>query len=503
MVSMNAGQLKSKITNSLWDVVDGDNDVLSATLTGSFLNANSLEGLSDIDFVLVVNGLNATRFQRIINQCQVALEPILAASNYGLRINPTLGPLKFNEERLAVLHLMLYSPEAHVEHVINSPFTCLDWQQTGKHRKLSLEQCYPAFRLQPRHFMSARRSISEYLSDYRSRTVSFRELHCDDAGYHEVKRSKPMTERDRHEFAYHVIRFLMRNFLKIALPDQPNSLSNIELLDEFHRWFPVSAEENANLFMALSNMKVAVDFSKPLEHLDNRLELFLKTFEQQFRDEFVEGAVQHIAFRHAPTALHHGDVRFIGRIDPPIDAEQLGDGSAWTDYSAFTPKRFLSSPMLRCRQSLAFKFPTATDVEIDSRIVEIDYGDCEGLTIAEARTRYPQLFEAWSDDNDPRFPNGESTHCVLDRIESFVDHQWASGKSSSAVCSHNVVLRCLIGRTLGIRQSDWHRIRVPYLTPIPFVRSKRFGVFVNLPPSLEMELFRDFQWKEELAECKS
>jgi len=500
---MNAGQLKSKITDSLWDVVDGDSDVLSATLTGSFLNANSLEGLSDIDFVLVVNGLNATRFQRIIDQCQTALAPILAASNYGLRINPTLGPLKFNEDRQAVLHLMLYSPEAHVEHVINSPFTCLDWQQTGLARKRTLDECYPAFRLQPRHFMSARRSISEYLTDYRSRTVSYRELCCDDAGYREVKRSKPMTERDRHEFAYHVIRFLMRNLLKLALPDQPNSLSNVELLHEFHRWFPVSAEENSHLFMALSNMKIAVDFSKPLEQLDARLELFLKNFEQQFRDEFVEGAVQHIAFRHAPTAMHRGDVRFIGRLDPPMDPDQLGDDSAWSGYSAFALKRFLSSPMLRCRESLAFKFPTATNVEIDSRIVEIDYGDCEGLTIAEARIRHPQLFEAWSNGNDLSFPNGESTQCVLDRVESFVDQQWAPGQSSSAVCSHNVVLRCLIGRTLGIRQSDWHRIRVPYLTPISFVRSKRFGIFANLPPSLERELFRDFQWKEELAECKS
>ena len=142
-------------------------------------------------------------------------------------------------------------------------------------------------------------------------------------------------------------------------------------------------------------------------------------------------------------------------------------------------------------------------VEIDPRIVEINYGNCEGTTISEAKLRYPELFEAWSVGQDPAFPNGESTRCVLDRVESFVEQQWAPKQSASVVCTHNVVLRCLIGRTLGIPQSDWHRIRIPYLSPIQFVSTKRFGIHVNLTPSLELELFRDFQWKEELALCKS
>jgi len=502
---MNAAQLKSSITESLWQVIDRDSDVLSATLTGSFLNADSLDGLSDIDFVLVVSDLNESRYRRIIDECQAALEPILAEHDYALQINPTLGPLKFNEERLAVLHLMLYSPGAHVDHVINSPFTCLDWQQTGKFRKLSLEDCYPAFRLQPRHFMSARRSISEYLKDYRSRTVSYRELQCDDVGYVEVKRSKPMSERDRHEFAYHVIRFLMRNLLKLAFPEQTNSLSNVELLNEFHRWFPAAENENTSLFLSLAKMKASVDFSTPLENLDSRLELFLTFFERQFRDEFVDGAVQHIAFRHAPTLLHQGELRFIGRTDPPIDRNGLIPDASWGDYAAFAPTRFLCSPMLRCRESLELIFSIATqaETEVEASMMEMNYGDCEGMTIADARSRHAELFDAWSEGRDPKFPNGESTQCVLDRIEYFIEKQWSTDQSSSAVCTHNVVLRCLIGRTLGIRQSDWHRIRIPYLTPISFVRSKRFGLFVNLTPSLESDLFRDFPWKEEAVACKS
>jgi len=335
--------------------------------------------------------------------------------------------------------------------------------------------------------------------------VSYRELHCDDKGYVEVKRSKPMTERDRHEFAYHVIRFLMRNLLKLALPEQTNSLSNVELLNEFHQWFPASAAENTSLFLSLAKMKAAVDFATPLENLDSRLELFLKVFEQQFRDEFVDGAVQHIAFRHAPTPLHHGELRFIGRTDPPIDRNALVPDASWGDYATFAPKRFLCSPMLRCRESLELIFPIATQAEreVDASIIEMNYGDCEGLSIADARSQHAELFDAWSEGRDPKFPHGESMQCVLERVEHFIEKQWSPGQSSSTVCTHNVVLRCLVGRTLGIRQRDWHRIRIPYLAPISFVRSKRFGLFVNLTPSLESDLFQDFQWKEDLVECKS
>ena len=198
---MSDKQLKHDIIEALWQVTDRHACIQSATLTGSFVNSDSLAGLSDIDFVVVVDELNSDRFETLQAEFQSAVEPLLAMAGDSFRLNPTLGPLKFNAPDLAVLHLMLYSHAAHVEHVINSPFTCLDWQQSACFRKSSLADVYPTFGLQPRHFLSARRSISDYLRDYRARQVSFRELQCDEQGYSEVKRVKPMDNRDRHEFA--------------------------------------------------------------------------------------------------------------------------------------------------------------------------------------------------------------------------------------------------------------------------------------------------------------
>src|SRR5262245_7038285 len=212
---MSGRALKDELCRLLWGVVDRHDFVRSATLTGSFVESAGLEGISDIDFVVVVDRLDKDRMQRLQEDFDLALRPALRVAEFDFRINATLGPLKFNDHRLAVLHLMLYSHESHVSHVINSPFTCLDWQRSAHVRKRSLADVYPVFALQPRHFLGSRRSAKDYLRDLHAGTISYRELVCDDDGYKEETRGKPMTERDRHEFAYHVMRFLMVNSLKL------------------------------------------------------------------------------------------------------------------------------------------------------------------------------------------------------------------------------------------------------------------------------------------------
>ena len=189
--------------------------VLSATFTGSFLLGDDLHGISDIDLVVIVDRLNASRFAEIQSTCQAALTPLLEQAGFGLQINSALGPLKFNDPKTAVLHLMLYDRAAHVEHVINSPFTCFDWQRSGVFRKLSMADVYPVFALQPHHFVSKRRGVREYLQDYGAGVLSYRELRCNEQGYREERCQRPMTVRCRHEFAYHIVRFLMQNLLKL------------------------------------------------------------------------------------------------------------------------------------------------------------------------------------------------------------------------------------------------------------------------------------------------
>lgn len=484
-----AASLKAELFARAWEVVDRHAFVRSATLAGSFVDAPTLEGISDIDLVVVVDRLDRARMELLQSDFDAALRPTLARHAYDFRINATLGPLKFNAPRLAVLHLMLYARDAHVAHVIHSPFTCLDWQRSPMVRKQTLADVYPVFGLQPRHFLGSRRSASDYLKDLRAGTISYRELVCSDAGYEEQPRGKPMTERDRHEFAYHVMRFLMGNTLKL-LQRHNETRSAEATLAAYFAVFPSGAETFAPLYRSLAAKKRSLDFSEPLPDLLAKLETFVSAFEAEFRRVFEKTASRHLIFRHAATALNGGG-RFQGRIDPrvlPIASADVAALQAACDE--LKPACAFSSPLTRARESLrplGVGPPT-----IDARLAEIDYGRVDGLTFAEARERFPATFAALDRGDEPAFPGGEATDDVLRRLESFVRERWTASSPPSVVCSHNVVLRCLVGSTLGVPKRDWYRLRVPHLGPIFVIATREHGVFVDLPVAVERELFSEW-----------
>ena len=534
--------LKQQIVVALRGAAERFDWIRSATLTGSFLHGNGLEGISDIDFVVIVNELNAERFAVLQEAFREALAPVVARENFALRINPTLGPLKFNDERTAVLHLMVYSLSAHVEHVIASPFTCLDWQRSDVFFKQSIADVYPVFGLQPRHFVSARRSIQDYLRDYRASVVSFRELACDENGYREVRREKPMTVRDRHEFAYHILRFLMQNTLKLLL--RRNEAPDGELLlDQFALAFGDCGGLLRPLYRELAARKRSRDFVQPIEHLDERLEAWISDYERQFRNIFFTDARRHVLFRHAPTALNVGrpfqavqigvngpeapshEVRFLGRRNPdiePLAVESLEPLARAIE--GLSIGRAFSSPLARCQQSLAALAdyvqarsanegkpftphePLAKSTVslagasglclsrpcLDARLEEIDYGHCEGLTADEARHQFPRLAAGWDRGEDVRFPDGECTADVARRLSAFIDGQWDHDGSDTLTCTHNVVLRCLVGLGLGVPQRQWHRLQIPHLAPITVIQTRRHGWFVNLDEATEREIFKNF-----------
>jgi ribonuclease H / adenosylcobalamin/alpha-ribazole phosphatase len=390
---------------------------------------------------------------------------------------------------------MLYSVDAHVDHVIKSPFTCLDWQRSDVVFKRPMHDVYPTFGLQPRHFVSARRSIQDYLRDYRKSVVSFRELVCDEVGYQEAGREKPMTVRDRHEFAYHIVRFLMVNSLKLT--QRANQASGPEdLVNQFLAAFPLDSELVRPLFAELRDRKQRIDFDPPMESLDQRLEAFITTFETAFRKTFFEDAARHYVMRHAPTHwnLQTGHLRFQGRSDVPAEPIHSSDiAAALKTLAGRSFSRVLSSPLARARQSLeaiAVHHPLPP-IECDDRWLEIDYGGCEGLDSSQARHKFPRLFEAWSHGEDAKFPHGENTHDVLRRASSAAAHYWTAD-GETLTCTHNVVLRCLIGKALGVPMEKWHLLKIPHLRPLLFRQTKNFGWFLDLEEDLEREIFSNF-----------
>ena len=491
-----AGDLRNMVIDAVWRAVGRSPAVRSATIAGSFSTGQGLDGIADIDTILIVDPLTSATFRAIQEVFREDLKSVLATAGYGLRINPMLGPLKYNDRQTAVLHLMLYSPEAHREHVIASPFTCLDWQRSPLWRLSRLDEVYPVFGLQPHHFLYARRGAQDYLGDLHQAAITYRELVFEDGGYREVKRYQPMDVRARHEFVHHLMRFLMQNFLKLVR--RCNEVEQGERLSAtYFAMFPEGADEFAKLFHELSSLKVAGNCGRPMPDLESRASCFVETFEAQFRREFHHRARRHLVFRHAPTKHDSGDGPvFQGRLDPGLtESPSEGVESLAAAVAVLQPQRVFASPLrrsgetLRCLARHVLNLP---EPNVDPRLVEISYGDCEGLSTAQARERYPELFAAWQRGEDPAFPGGgENTADVLARVEAFAREHWRA-ESQTLACTHNVVLRCVIGNLLGLPQALWYRLRVPHLTPITLVATERFGLFVDLEEPVERAVMADF-----------
>jgi probable phosphoglycerate mutase len=334
--------------------------------------------------------------------------------------------------------------------------------------------------------------VSDYLRDYRAGRVSYREMECDERACREVRREQPMQLRDRVEFAWHIVRFLMQNFLKLIhrrneAPDGP------ALCRAFLAEFPEDAETIAPLFDELAALKMSQDFSSVPRHLDERLERFVVAFERQFRRAFVDGATRHVVFRHARTAWNAGagdGRRFVGRTDVP--AEPVADAALGPLLEQLNERTFRAtfvSPLARTAQSMSAlaNHRVLPSPATDERLREIDYGDCEGLTVAEARRAHPQLFSAWQRGEAPAFPAGENTDSVCSRVLDFCRQNWNAGDTLS--CTHNVVLRTLVGHALGVPQPLWHRLSIEHLTPYTFVRTRRYGLFADLEESVFRSTF--------------
>jgi len=496
---VNPHDLKASILEAIGRVVERTEYVRSATVAGSFGSGTGVEGIADIDTIVVVDRLDADRIADLQRQFREALEPLLAEQDLGLRINATLGPLKFNDPRTAVLHLMVYSVEAHREHAIRSPFTCLDWQRSPLWYKASLKQVYPVFGLQPRHFFSARRGTKDYLADLARGAITYRELQGDAEGYREVARQKPMSARDRHEFAYHVMRFLMQNFLKLVRRNN-EAEDGPALLDAYFARFGEERETFGALFERLRQEKVTGSFTFEAADLTARVAAFVDAFERQFRKDFEQRASRHLVFRHAPTAWNRpeGESRiFQGRMDPelasgvPEGLDELARAAA-----GLRPQRSYSSPSRRAVGSLMLLAERLSDLPppiLDERLMEMACGDCEGMSVGEARRRYPELFAAWRRREDPCFPGGgENTAAVFDRAWAFVEERLTADSPGTLTCTHNVVLRCLVGHLLGVPREDWFRLRIPHVKPATIVATARFGRFVELDEEVERSMFAAF-----------
>ena len=164
---------KRRFALALFESIGSTQGVLSTTLVGSFCSQPGIEGISDIDTIVIVDRITQSLFSEIHKSVKSAAKPeLLGLPKHQLVINDTFGPLKIDTPETVVLHLMIYDVEGHRKHVLESPFTCFDWEKSLTFHGTSLRDIYPVLRLQPSHFSEARRGMKDYIDDIRRGSIS-------------------------------------------------------------------------------------------------------------------------------------------------------------------------------------------------------------------------------------------------------------------------------------------------------------------------------------------
>jgi probable phosphoglycerate mutase len=165
-----------------------------------------------------------------------------------------------------------------------------------------------------------------------------------------------------------------------------------------------------------------------------------------------DAATLTILLRHGDTRLSP-EHRFSGQSDEPLSEDGARQVSAAAHrLAAGAPiDAIVSSPLPRAAATatiVAGELGLTTSTDDDLR--ETDFGEWEGLTIAEIKGRWPDAVVAWQRDPRQAPPGGESfaaTACRVDRACERIleEHQG----QTVLVVSHITPIKILLCRALG------------------------------------------------------
>jgi broad specificity phosphatase PhoE len=145
--------------------------------------------------------------------------------------------------------------------------------------------------------------------------------------------------------------------------------------------------------------------------------------------------------RHADTAWSLAG-RIQGRTDVP-----LLDNVSVSLPAACRGMRIVTSPLRRCVETAALI--GAHDARREPRIVEMDWGDWQGETLAALRERLGEAMRENEDRGlDFRPPGGESPRLVTERIRPWLREVAAAGVPTLAV-THRGVIRAIFAEAAG------------------------------------------------------
>lgn len=169
-----------------------------------------------------------------------------------------------------------------------------------------------------------------------------------------------------------------------------------------------------------------------------------------------------ILVRHGETEWNRME-RFRGRADVPLNETGAAQAEATGRRVAeeWRPVAVYASPLSRAvvtAQAIASRL--ALPVLPIEEVIDIDYGEWQGLTPDEVRGLWPELLAEWYEaPQEVQVPGGESLASLRERAMMAI-HDLASwhGEETIAVVSHTVVNRVILLAILGLGNERFWRL---------------------------------------------
>ena len=166
--------------------------------------------------------------------------------------------------------------------------------------------------------------------------------------------------------------------------------------------------------------------------------------------------------------LRHGDTRlspehrFSGLSDEPLSADGARQVSAAARRLASGARidAIVSSPLRRAAATAAMvakKLVLTAATDDDLR--ETDFGEWEGLTIAEIQSRWPEAVVAWQRDPEKAPPGGESFADTACRVNRACERILRENKGQTVlIVSHITPIKIMLCQALGAPLLSLYRL---------------------------------------------
>jgi probable phosphomutase (TIGR03848 family) len=194
-----------------------------------------------------------------------------------------------------------------------------------------------------------------------------------------------------------------------------------------------------------------------------------------------------ILLRHGRTTSNAGGT-LAGHQPTELDdlgRAQAGAVGARLAAAGIVPHLVVSSPLIRCRQTVAAALPGAAVVE-EPGLIECDYGDWSGQAL-KTLAKEPLWKVVQAHPSAAVFPGGEAMAAMSARAIAAVraaDARATADHGADAIvlaCSHGDVIKAVVADAMGVHLDLFQRISIDpaSLTVIRYTPLRPFLVRVN------------------------